>query len=247
MICCLSVALSQAQKEIAPPNSRGKTSAEALRAYGIDLSEPSLLTALSNSNPKVRVLAAYQLAAEHDSGATSAIEGALSREKDTISRVGLATALASMHDAVGEEYLQAACADPTSPINAVIAAVQMLKILSLPGGGCADNVLHSLDRPADKDYLNVTVTLFPLIYKQVSSDKESYILTRIQQLLLDKTKEPAVRLAAGDALAQIGDPSSIEAVRAALSQEDDPTIRSSLEMNLNVLEKKQQSLDAKNP
>ena len=55
-------------------SSLGKTSAEELRSYGIELSEPSLLAALRNANPRVRALAAHQLQSDRDTDAIPAIE-----------------------------------------------------------------------------------------------------------------------------------------------------------------------------
>src|SRR6202012_2248743 len=127
-------------------SGRGKTSAEELKSYGIELSEPSLLAALRNANPRVRMLAAHQLQSDRDTDALPTIESALSVEKDPRVGVGIATALSAIHDPKGTEYLQAMCADTTQPIRVVFEAAQMLQLLDAPSGGCADAVLGSLNR-----------------------------------------------------------------------------------------------------
>jgi len=241
MICCLSAAFSVAvaQNSDTSTNSRGRTSAEVLRSYGIELSEPSLLNALNNSNPKIRMHAAMQLAADHDSDTMPAIERALSNEKDFMTRVGIAAALGSLQDHYGIETLQSTCADATVPIRAVIYATQMLQLLSVSRAGCADNIINSLSRAEDHDYLDVTIMLLPPIYGEVSRDQANRILSSIQKLLSDGTQQPSVHIAAGQALAEIGSASSVEVVRSALSRESDPVVRSTLHADLTALEKKQ--------
>jgi hypothetical protein len=46
-------------------------------------------------------------------------------------------------------------------------------------------------------------------------------------------------MAAGNALAEIGVPASIDAVQRAISNEDDPEVRAGLQGNLDTLQKKQ--------
>src|SRR5271166_5133596 len=110
IILCSCVATSlMAQNGDISSSDRGKTSAEELKSYGIELSERSLLAALRNSNPRVRVLAAHQLQSDHDTDAIPAIDSALSAEKDPRAGVGIATALSALHDPRGTVYLQEMC------------------------------------------------------------------------------------------------------------------------------------------
>jgi HEAT repeat protein len=145
-----------------------------------------------------------------------------------------------MHDPKGTEYLHAMCADTTQPIRVVFEATQMLQLLDAPSGSCADEVLGSLNRTSDRDYRDVVLSLLPAIYPEVSNEQAIRILQAIEKLLRDTTQQPSVRLAAGQALAQIGLPSSVEVVQEALSRENDPLIRASLQADLNKLEKKSQ-------
>ncbi len=237
IIGCLSTVVI-AQNADTPANSRGRTSAEILRDYGIDPSESSLLAALKNANPRVRMLAAFQLQSDRDNDAIPAIERALSDEKDPMMRAEIATALGAL-DHSGIEHLQAMCADAALPIRALTYAVQMLQLLNESSAGCLDRVLGSLNRADERDYLDTTVTLLPPIYSEVSRDQADWILSSIQKLLNDRSQQPSVRLAAGQALAEIGAPSSIDIVRGALSREDDPVMRSRLQEDLTALEKKQ--------
>jgi HEAT repeat protein len=150
VICSLFFRAAIAQG-IPPVSHRGRSSAEALNSYGIDVSKESLLAALSNANPRVRVLAADQLAYQHDSDAVPAIEQAYSVEKDSMTRVGIAAALSSLKDPAGVEFLQTICRDGTSPIKTTIAAAQMLELFDASGKECIDIIISSLTRPADAD------------------------------------------------------------------------------------------------
>jgi hypothetical protein len=213
-------------------NSRGRSSAEVLRAYGIELSEPSLVAALSNPNARIRMNAAMQLAADNDSSAIPSIEGALSSEKDPMTRVAIAGALASLGDQKGSASLQAMCADSDTPIRAVIYAVQMLQMLDQSRAECTGNILNAINNPRDRDYRDVTITLLAPMYNQVPREEANRIVNTIQKLLSDRAQQPSVRLAAGQALAEIGSPSSVAVVRSAIEREEDPTVRSSLQADL---------------
>jgi HEAT repeat protein len=240
ILCSCVVTSLAAQKEDISGSNRGKTTAEELQSYGIEFSERSFVAALRNSNPRVRVLAAHQLQSDHDADAIPAIESALSDEKDPRAGVGIATALSALHDPRGTEYLQAMCADTTQPIRVVFDAAQMLQVLDAPSAGCADVLLESLNSANDRDYRDVILSLLPAIYPEVSGEHAVRILETIQNMLKDTTQQPSVRLAAGQALAQIGVPSSAEVVRDALLREDDPVVRASLKSDLNMLEKRSQ-------
>ena len=237
MICNLLLSAAIAQ-DIQPGSHRGRSSAEALRSYGIDLSRQSLLAALSNANPRVRVLAADQLAYQHDADAIPAVEQAYSVEKDSMTRVGIAAALSSLKDPAGVEYLQTICRDGTLPIKATIAAVQMLELFDASSKECADTIISSLTRPEDADYRAVTLSLLPGIYKQVPGAQRGRIVSTIQNLLIDKAQQPNVLISAGEALAEIGSPSSAAVVRDVLTRDLDPVLRSSLQEDLKAFEKK---------
>jgi HEAT repeat protein len=239
---CLCFAVSTwGQNPEFSASSRGKTSAEELTALSIDLSEPSLLDALSNTSPRVRWLAAGQLLAGHHVDATSAIERALSVERDPMTRVGMATSLAGFHDPQGIEHLQTMCADTTVPIQPLISAAQSLENFNSSNAGCTDVLLDDLTNDRDKDYRNTTVTLFPALYKESTPEQAARIVNVIETVLADKTQDSSVRLVAGNTLAEIGSPSSQDAMMQAISQAENPVLRKSLERNLSALEKKKPS------
>lgn len=236
LIGCLFALLSIAQENNSVASHRGKSSAEALRDYGIELTEPSLVAALGNPNPKVRVDAAMVLAEVRDFDKIPAIQRAFAAEQNSMTRLGLASALASLHDASGIQYLQATCANSASSAREVFPALWALDALSLPSSGCADNLLSLIDR--DVDERDALLSLLPDVYRGATPEDSERILKTAEGMLLDVNQQPSVRLAAGSSLAQMGAPSSVETIRSALSREADPTMRSSFELNLRTIEKK---------
>jgi len=199
---------------------------------------------LSNTNPKVRRLAASQLQATHYADTsdavdvTHAIEHALSIEEDPLTRVSLATSLAGLHDPEGIKHLQTMCIDASMPIRVLISAAQSLQIFKASNAGCIDVLLDDLTNDRDKDYRDTTITLFPALYRQSTPQQAARIVTTIESLLADRNEGPSVRIRAGEALAAIGSPSSADVLAEAISQEQNPVLKASLERNLHALEKK---------
>ena len=229
---CLRLAPQGQTKQI---SSRGKTSAEALREYGIDLSEPALLKALKNPNGRIRILAAHQLANDNDADAVPAVEQAFVDERESMARVGIATALVSLHDPNGAKDLEAMCIDGKLPIQSVVAATQMLQMLFISSGVCLPRVLQSLANPAEIDYRDVTISLLPSTSRGLSSEQTVNIVATIEHFLLDQRQQPAVRLQAGNALAEMGSSSSTGVLQTALTNEKDATMRSSFQADLDRL------------
>jgi HEAT repeat protein len=90
----------------------------------------------------------------------------------------------------------------------------------------------------DKDYRNTAVTLLPALYRESTPEQAARIVTTIEEMLADRAQDPSVRVRAGNALAEIGQPSSVEVISEAISETDDPVLKASLERNLNALETK---------
>jgi hypothetical protein len=220
---------------------RPTQAAYQLRALGIDLSEHSLVAALGNSEPKIRVLAALQLGQDHASDAIPSIEYALSVEKDVKARIGIAVALgsSSFHDPKGVEHLQAMCKDTALPIADVIDVVQSIQMnAGASSAGCADVILDSLNRAQDAEYRYIIVTLLPTMYRELPPEQSGRIVSKLQEFLIDNAQQPAVRLGASHALANIGLPASVEFIRNAMLREGDPQMRSDFQSDLNSLEAK---------
>ena len=104
-ICMLMVSSAVGQTIGKSKNGLGTPIADALRAHGVETSQPSLIAALQNSDPEVRSLAAFKLTGDHVVEAIPAIETALSSETNLQIRLGIAQGLADYGDAVGVKHL----------------------------------------------------------------------------------------------------------------------------------------------
>jgi hypothetical protein len=213
---------------------------EAMRSHGItDLSEGSLIANLKNSDPQVRGMVAIHLWTIGHSGAAEAIEAAFADEKNLEVKVNLAEALWELHDPRGVEHLHAMCTDPAMRYDGLISAVDALQMQSLPSGVCAENVLAAMSREKESSVLAMEASRLPRMYGDVSPELAGRIFGALKDLLLDKQQDSMVRQFSSQALAQIGTPESAEAIRAAISQEGDPVLRSSFESDLKTLQRKQ--------
>jgi HEAT repeat protein len=237
---CLMSNPANAQVEVPPTTPlRLLTLSEALKDHGIDIAPASLIAALKNSDPYVRTLAAHKLAEDRVLEAIPLIESALAVETNPRARIGFAGALAEFKVPKGVEELQAICSDPKLPIAVNIESATYLQMAHLPIAVCADTILDSLSIEADASYRDSALYPLAAMYREVSPDKASRILSAIEALLKDPAQQPHVRLMASHALTQIGASSSIEALKDAILREEDPNMKSILQADLDILQKKQ--------
>jgi HEAT repeat protein len=216
----------------------------ALCEHGIDTSEQSLITALSNSDPIVRSLAANQLLAEHDYQARPAIEKALSSETDDRAKVGIAFALAGIGDPVGAKTLESMCSDASLPVDITVMAVRQIAMTKysfsylVSTEKCADVVLSKLDS-VSQDYQRIELlSVLPSMIHDVPKDKADRMVTDAQNLLV--SKDVGIRMQASMALTDMGSTASIEAIRSAMERETIPALRAVHQRNLDKLLKLQQ-------
>lgn len=215
------------------------TIAQALKDHGIDTTPDSLIAALKNSDPYVRSLAAHKLAEDRNLDAIPLIKNALAAETNPRARIGYAGALAAYKDPQGVEELQAICSDPKLPIAANIESATYLQMSRLPSAVCAETILDSLTNPGDASFRDSALYPLATMYREVPSDQANRILSAIEALLKDRAQQPNARLLASHVLVQIGAPSSIESLKAAVTGEPDATRKSALQADLDALQKKQ--------
>jgi hypothetical protein len=124
------------------------------------------------------------------------------------------------------------CADPSLTIEARTAAVRALYITRSSGIGCAETLLDQMNHSKDPGEVGMAASLLPPMYRDATPDGAKRIVYALQALLLNQKQQVTVRMRAGSALAQIGSPEASQSIRAAISREADPAIRSFLEENL---------------
>ncbi len=237
-VCVLLLGSATAQNSRPNFNKDTTPLAESLHARGIEIPQPSLIAALHNSDGEIRSQAALKLAEDLDVDAIPSIEGALLAEKEPKTRIGIASALRTLGDPKGVEYLTAMCANTSLPIDVVTQLVWYLHVFGASTAPCADTILTYLNRPGAYAYRDQIFSLLPALYGDVPGDQGDQILRIIQNNLTDEA-QAAIRLEAGHTLARIELPASIKILQEAIAREKDPFVRASLQGDLNALNKNQ--------
>ena len=131
-----------------------------------------------------------------------------------------------MGDPVGAKTLESMCADASLPVDITFHVVQQIEMAQhshpklLTSGKCADAVLVALDSASQDYQRQELVSVLPLMIHNVPKDKADRMVTDAQNLLT--AKEPATRMGASGALAEMGSTASIELIRNAMERETDP-------------------------
>lgn len=220
-------------------NSRRLRSfAEVLASHGVtDLSEGSLIAALSDSDPQVRTTAAMKLAEDHRDDAAPAIASALSREQDPKAQIGLSQALWGLHDDHGIAHLHAMCTDSSLSFNTLISVVTALRLTNSPAGVCAETFFAAMGGSKEPEEIAMGETRLSVIYCDATSEQARRILKTLRLYLADRKQDSQIRLEASQALADIGTPECAEAIRGAISEEQNSDVRVFFEATLKGLEK----------
>jgi HEAT repeat protein len=229
-----------------PPIGEGgpRTIPDVLLRHGIDKSEPSLISALSNSDPFVRIAAANQLIVNRNYLAMPAIEKTLSTETDNRAKMCIASLLVSLGDPVGAKTLESMCTDASLPIDDTVHVVQKIESAErsnpnlISEGKCADVVLPALENASQDYQRSELVSVLPSMVHDVTKDKTDRMVIDAQNLLV--SKDGGTRMQASMALTNMGSTASIEAIRSAMERETDPNIRAVHQRNLDKLLKLQQ-------
>jgi hypothetical protein len=232
--------------EMSAPQMR--TITEVLASHGVtDLSEASLIATLSHSDPQVRVIAAMKLGEDHHDDAVPAIESALSREQDLHAQIGLSEALWELHDDKGIAHLTAMCTDSSLGFSILNSVVDALQLTRTPAGVCAETFFAAMGRTKEPGDIAMGTTRLSVIYCDCTPEQARRILTTLRFYLANREQEASIRLEASQALANIGTPECAEAIRAAISQEQNPDYRLFFEATLKALEKNPHYCDNTKP
>jgi len=237
LIFSVSVGAALAQN-VEGGNQQLQTFKEGLASHGLtDFSAPSLIAALSHSDPQVRTMAAMKLAEDHPGEAAPAIESALSREQDLNAQIGLSQALWALHDDHGIAHLHAMCKDSSLSFTTLISVVDALGLTHSPVGICAETFFTAMGRSKESGEIAMGESRLAIIYCDSTPEQARRILITLRQYLADRKQEAQIRLEASQALADIGTPECAAAIREAISQEQNPDCRMFFAATLKGLER----------
>jgi HEAT repeat protein len=232
LLSITSWASSTAQAKVASDVPM-KTLVNALREWGVGSSPADLVSALTNPNPRVRSLAASELAAEHATQATTPLESALEREADNETRAYLASSLMSLGDPAGRRSLESMCSDSSLSPYVLSQTVRLLGPRGVPDQ-CRETSLRTFEHAGDAESRLELLQTLVLLYKEASPGMASRILAAVEGRLSDET--PGVRLAAANCLAQIRASSSSRTLRSAIAREQDAGVKDGMKQDLTQVE-----------
>jgi hypothetical protein len=217
----------------------------ALCEHGIDTSDASLIVVLHGNDPQLRIMAAGQLAENHDSQAIRALLDALPVENDINVNIFIAASLLGRGYTEGARRLEAICSDPSQSVDAIVRATRSIVTAQFvmpqlaSSAKCTDVVLAAFDRASDTNQRIDLILLLAGMVRYVPQEKAVRMVAIEQNLLQDK--EIRIRLQAGYALSLMGSTASIGLLREVIQRDENTDIRTGLQMDLNSLLKLQQT------
>jgi HEAT repeat protein len=237
MTLILGFAIGTAAQTRTPGSSNGRltTVDEALQSHHIELTRPAVVKALRNQDPEVRSLAAQKLAELNATETVPAIMDSLVVEKKPAIRVNIAFALAQLGETRGFDALQDACRDPGTRPDLRVLAARYMRDLKHEDATCRSALVDMLQSPADPDARAQAASLLPR-FQDLSPQESQKILQGVLKAL--EAPEPAVRLAASHALNEMGNKSAIPDLQKAVANEQDKSVRSQLQTDLQELQEK---------
>jgi|SRR5580658_4905133 HEAT repeat protein len=202
-----------------------------LRRYGIQPTQSGLQSALKDSRPEARSLAAGELGSMKDMASIPLIAEALEKEKDQLVRLNMAAALVRLNSPVGKRSLLQICGDSSQPHDLRLSAA--LRLFDAGDPGCLSPVENILEKTKDP----TTKISALLMLARVKPIPES-LVPRIHDTLLANLTDPtaAVRQYAARCISSLGDKAAAASLRIAISNESDGVTRGHMVESLKALE-----------
>jgi HEAT repeat protein len=229
----LAVTLVENQP-IPQENGALPTFGEILKRHNIQLTQSALVDALRNTDPEVRSLAAHKLAEDKAVETIPAIKDALASEKVPWTRMNIALALAGMGESIGFDTLEDNCKNKDTSADVRARSAEYLLRFNRDSMACLSGVLDLLKGGSNGDRI-AAAELLPR-YRNVSKEDSETVFTGLVEAL--HAPSPAVRIAAGQGLADLGDARGIAELGRAIGGEQEQVVRSRLEEDLGILRNK---------
>jgi HEAT repeat protein len=195
---------------------------EQLNKYGIGLSRKELIAALSHPKAEVRGLAASQLALNKDKDAIPDIKDAASVESSDVVRINMYFDLAELGERTAVGWLER-----------VLAAHDLLL---LKDKKCLPDVLSVAQSGSEEGDRAFALAIIPNFFLDGYEGLTDGVLAPICDRLWDQSG--SVRLQAAIVLGQLGTSRQVVCLEKALSEEQDDTLRQTMEQSLKALRKR---------
>ena len=231
IVLILAATLACAQRA---SESKGSlpTFGELLKQHHIQLTEPALSEALRNPDPEVRDLAAQKLAEDKAYDAIPAINAALASEQVPRTRMNIAFAIAQLGETTGFDVLERNCRDRQAQTGIRARSAEYLLRLDRESTACFEALLGIL-RTGSDGYKVEAASLLSRFRKVPAQDSEKAFGELVQAL---RGSSISVRIAASQALAQLGDRRDIPKLQDAAAGEEEEAVRVEIEEDLRKLE-----------
>jgi len=210
------------------------TFGDLLKRHNIQLTQQDLVDALRNTDPEVRYLAADKLAEDKAVETIPAIKDALASEKVPWTRMNIALALAEMGESIGFDTLEDNCKNKGTSGNIRARSAEYLLRFNRGSAACLSGVLELLKGGSNGDRM-LAAELLPRYHNLSREDSETVFTGLVEAL---HAPDPAVRMGAGQALADLGDTRGIAELERVVGGEQEDVVRLRLEEDLKILRKK---------
>ncbi len=214
---------------------------EFFAEHHIALTKNSLLAALQDPDPQVRMVSARQLVCKNITDSIPALTQALRAEKVDWVKLDLAMALTRMGDENGWRSLGQQCDDPSLPIATRLAAAEyLLRLHKEPHSETFIAALSfnwmtnwSTQADRDRDTRIWALRLVRYLPNDLSPEASTEIRNHVMECLKDS--DPMVRVEASTTLRLRGDVSAVPSLEMAVITEVDDQARTWIAYNLNAL------------
>jgi HEAT repeat protein len=237
LILVLTVRLG-AQSVAVHVEGRMPTLDEALRSHNIEPTASTLVNALKHADPEVRYLAAQKLAESKRTDAIPAIVEALASEKVPLTRVNVAYALAQLSDTRGFGALEDGCSKGRLDPQTSALSAQYLLDLHHEHLSCLNSVLEIVQSESVSSGYRMQAASVLARFHALSSVDSGRVLAGLMNALA--ASDATVRMAASDALADVGNSVAIPALQKTAANESDAVVRAHIERALVKLQAKRQ-------
>jgi HEAT repeat protein len=198
-----------------------ETVAHALGRYHIKLTEEALVEALRSPVDAVRGLAAAELAEQKDSRVLPFIIASADDERDTLTRINIASAAVWLGSSEGERILKRTCGDINIPTYLRVTSAGNMS--EQDTHGCLPGLLATIWPGAQSDD-KISVLSFASQFYPRTPEETTSVLSKAMNALDDD--DIGVRLIAVQALRSLNEPASIPGLREAIEREREDGIRS---------------------
>lgn len=214
--------------------AKPQTFGDLLKLHNIELTQQGLVAALRNTDPEVRYLAAHKLAEDKAVETIPAIKDALATEKVPWTRMNIALALAEMGESIGFDTLEDNCKNNGTSGAIRTRSAEYLLRFNRDSATCLSGLLDLLKGGSNGD-MAAAAELLPRYHNLSKEDSETVFTGLVEAL---HASGPAVRMAAGEALANLGDRRGITELERAIRDEQEEVVRLQLEEDLKKLRNK---------